>query len=89
MNQVLKVTDIFQVTGRGCVIVGIIKEGVFHKGDPVNVMRDNDVVKLTTISAIEMINYGSVNTERRDTIGLILNDIQKNDVMAGDTIING
>ena len=88
MNQVFEVTDVFQIKGRGFVAVGITKEGTFRVGDTVKVKRGDRIVKSALIKGIELIYYGSHDIERKDVLGFLLSDIYKDDVLAGDFIVN-
>lgn len=86
MSQIFNVTGAFNITGRGCVVNGVIQEGVFRIGDPVKILRNGVVVCKTVIAGIEMINYSNKCIPRDDNIGFLLKDINKQDVLAGDII---
>jgi len=89
MSQLFIVTDVFNITGRGCVVGGRIQEGVFRIGDPIKILRNGVVEGKTTITGIEMINYSSRSIPRDDNIGFLLRGINKEDILAGDIIMAG
>jgi len=87
MSQLFIVTDVFNITGRGCVVNGRIQEGVFRIGDPIKILRNGVVEGKTTIAGIEMINYSSRSIPRDDNIGFLLKGFNKEDILADDIIM--
>ena len=88
MEQVFEVTDIFEITNKGCFAVGIVAKGTFCIGDAVKIIRDDKIVKLTSILNIELVNWGSCNTYREDITAFRLSDVWKEDIFVGDIIVN-
>jgi len=87
MSQLFIVTDIFNITGRGCIVSGRIQEGEFRIGDPIKILRNGVIEGKTTIAGIEMINYSNKSIPRDDTIGFLLKGLNKEDILAGDIIM--
>lgn len=84
---ILHVSDTFNITGRGCVVCGSIKQGIFRIRDRVKILRSNEIIAYTDIVGIEMINYGSNQIHRTDNIGLLLQGISKDDILKDDYIV--
>lgn len=55
MSRLFNVTDVFHITGRGCVVHVGIQEGIFHFGDTIKILRNSVVVGAKKIAGIEII----------------------------------
>lgn len=82
------VEDIFEITGRGTVITGIIQSGSVKLNDKVFLRSQNGIVKTAFVRGIEMDRKLHETACKGDSIGLLLGDIRRNDIRKGDMIIN-
>lgn len=51
---VLTVVDVFNLTGRGVVVMGPIESGTLHTGDEVEIWEDDHLV-MTAIAGVELV----------------------------------
>ena len=79
---VLTVVDVFDLTGRGTVVVGPIESGVMKTGDPVNVRRNREIVA-TAIARVELINSRQADPR---SIALLFQDLDGLRPESGDQI---
>lgn len=83
----LTVEDVFSITGRGVVVVGKVSQGEIRVGDMVNIVGMGGNIKATTkIAGIEMFRKLLDYAKTGDNVGLLLSEISKSDVSAGDRI---
>ena len=75
------ITDAFDITKRGCVVVGEQQRGVFRMGDKVIISRDGYTVMETEIIGIELF------THHTHSPSLLLRGITKNEILKNDCVI--
>lgn len=73
------ITDVFTIKNRGVVVVGKIESGELNKNDSVLLIGQDKVIRVT-VSGIEMINP---LVPRTNTTGLLLRNLQREDVEIG------
>jgi elongation factor Tu len=81
----MTVEDVFSIRGRGTVAIGRIEQGSLETGDVV-VLRGFSYTREVVVAAIEMHKkrVGQVGTG--DYVGLVLEDIGKDEVQRGDVL---
>lgn len=83
----LRVEDVFSITGRGTVVTGKTELGPIKKGDEVVILQPDGTVIDTKISGIEqfrkMLDYADPDTN----VGLLLEDVDKKDVMKDSLVV--
>jgi len=82
------VEDVFSIKGRGTVATGRIEEGSFHIGDAVIVRKADDTVINTEITGIETFRKSIDMAVAGDNVGLLLADVDRNQIERGDEISN-
>lgn len=84
----LTVEDVFSITGRGIVVVGKVSQGEIRVGDAVSIVGMGGSIKATTrIVGIEMFRKILDYAKTGDNVGLLLSEISKSNVSAGDRIV--
>lgn len=81
----MKVEDVFDITGRGTVATGRIERGVIHSGDTVCLTKGKTVL-YATVTGIEMFRKIFDEGEAGDNCGLLLQGVTKNEVKIGMVI---
>jgi translation elongation factor EF-Tu-like GTPase len=82
----MPVEDVFMITGRGVVVTGRVATGVVTLDQPVTVVRNGAVVASTKIKGIEMFRAVKETATVGDNVGLLLDAIQRDQLMSGDLI---
>jgi elongation factor Tu len=78
----MRIVDVFSITGRGTVVTGRIERGKIRVGEEVEIVGP-DRARKAVVSGVEMIKY-RVDTEHKPgLVGLLLRDIGKNEVGPG------
>ena len=72
--------------GRGTVVTGRVERGICKKGDALEVIGFNKVVK-TTANGLEMFHKTLEQTEPGDQLGILLRGIKREDVRRGMSLI--
>ena len=75
------VEDVFTISGRGTVIVGKISQGTVNVGDTVKIGS-----LTTTVTGLEMFRKQINSASEGDTVGMILDQIDRSQIFAGDVI---
>jgi translation elongation factor EF-Tu-like GTPase len=78
------VTAVYTVTGRGTVAAGLVQSGAVRAGNPLVVLHGDERLRTTCIG-VEMIHARPPIDQR--TIGLLLQDVRKDQVTVGDEIV--
>ena len=81
----MKVEDVFDITGPGTVATGRIERGVIHSGDTVCLTKGKTVL-YATVTGIEMFRKIFDEGEAGDNCGLLLQGVTKNEVKIGMVI---
>lgn len=80
------IEDVFSITGRGTVVTGRIGSGSFRIGDSVRVTRESGEVINTAIIGIEAFRKALDVATAGDNVGLLLRDVERNQIGRGDRI---
>lgn len=78
------VEDVFSIIGRGTVVVGKIESGSISLYE--NVMIEN-TGKIVQVVGIEMFRKQLDSAQAGDSVGLLLKDISRDDIMIGSRLI--
>lgn len=82
----MTIQDVFTITGRGTVVVGRIEAGTVTTGATLRLTSTNRPERSVVVSGIEafrkMLDTASVG----ENVGLLLRDITRPDVSAGDVL---
>jgi translation elongation factor EF-Tu-like GTPase len=82
----LPVEDVFSITGRGTVVTGRITTGTISEGDQVLIMRAGQQVAMTRVTGVEAFRKVLKTASAGENVGLLLEGIDKSQVLAGDVI---
>lgn len=83
---VLPVQDVFSISGRGTVVTGEIVAGRVQIGDQVLITRAGLQVATTRVTGIEAFRKTLTVAAAGENVGLMLEGIEKSQVLAGDVI---
>ncbi len=81
----MTVEDVFSIRGRGTVVTGRIEQGTLKVGDAIEI-RGQAGLKKTVVTDIEMFRKRSNQANAGDNVGLLLRDIDKDQVQRGDVL---
>ncbi len=84
---VLPIEDVFEITGRGVVVVGRIVCGIISTGDIVDIVYANGKTIQTEIIGIEMFKKILTKAQAGDNVGLFLKNVTKADVANAHAIV--
>jgi translation elongation factor EF-Tu-like GTPase len=79
----MKVDDVFAIRGRGTVVTGRVGAGTVRVGDAIAIVRAGET-KRTRCIGIEMFRKTLEVAVAGETVGLILEGVDKKDVARGD-----
>ena len=79
----MTIEDVFSIMGRGTVVTGRIDSGEVHVGDNVNI----NGTRITTVIGIEMFRQTTDYAKTGDNCGILLKDINRDDVHKGDFLL--
>jgi translation elongation factor EF-Tu-like GTPase len=82
----LMVEDVFSITGRGTIVTGRVLAGTVAVGDQVLLTRAGTTVAQTTVTGIEMFRKSVDVASVGDNVGLLLRDVQREQVVRGDVL---
>lgn len=82
----LTVQDVFSILGRGTVVTGQVESGSVHRGDVVRQTRVDGTGRDLTVTGIEMFRKVTDAANPGDNVGLLLADIRREDIGAGDIL---
>lgn len=83
----LIVEDIFSIRNLGTVVTGKVERGTLKVGDTV-LIRGHIGEKKATVSGIEAFRKTLEQASPGDAVGLLLKDINRNDVQKGDELLS-
>ena len=83
----IKIEDVFYIHGRGVVVTGRVESGEVKLGDQVILHRKDNSEILVVIKGIEQFRKHKKSAAEGENVGLLLGDINKEDVSAGDYLI--
>lgn len=80
---VFEIHDIFSISGRGTVVVGLVKSGCVRMNDTIKIMDGDLVIKETNVGGIEMFRKILSEAEKGDKCGILLRGVTKDEVEIG------
>lgn len=91
-EYVIRVEDVFSITGRGTVVTGQVEYGIFRNGDTIHI-RANGTNHLLTSKfysgrEFRKLNTGAIKTEFKtgEDTGILLRGVNRDEVSRGDLI---
>jgi elongation factor Tu len=81
----MTVEDVFSIRGRGTVATGHIEQGSLETGALVE-LRGQGHTREVVVVAIQMLQKRVERAEAGDYVGLVLQDIAKDEVQRGDVL---
>lgn len=82
------VDDVFHIGSRGVVVTGKAEHGAVNAGSRVVIERDGRQVHTVTVNAVEFAAARRAH-DTADSVGLLLRDLCKEDINAGDVLRDG
>jgi len=76
------IEDVFSIMGRGTVVTGKVDSGEIHMNDTVMINE----TRPTEVTGIEMFRKSLDYAQEGDNVGLLLKDINRDDVHKGDVL---
>lgn len=81
----MTVQDIFSIKDRGTVVTGRIESGTVTVGDEIRIQGKSSS-KTATVNGVEIRRKVITHAQAGDDIGILLKDIDKEDVQQGDIL---
>ena len=81
------VEDVFSIAKRGTVVTGKVESGTLRVGDEV-VIRGRGGEKKAVVTGIEAFRKILQQASQGDSIGVLLKDVQRNEVQQGDELVS-
>jgi translation elongation factor EF-Tu-like GTPase len=82
----LDVQDVFSITGRGTVVTGLVASGQVSVGDRVTLVRGDGSRRVITVVGVEAFQKVLTTAETGEQVGLLLDEVERADVAAGDVL---
>ncbi len=82
----MRVEDVFSITGRGTVASGGIETGIIHTGDPVEIIGMGAEKMKSVVTGVEMFRKILDQGQAGDNAGLLLRGIDKDEIKRGMVI---
>jgi elongation factor Tu len=82
----LAVDDVFSIKGRGTVATGRIERGQVRAGDEVEIVGFTKAPRKTTVTAIEWFNKALELGRPGDSVGVLLQGVQRTDLERGQVL---
>lgn len=82
----LTVQDVFSIKGRGTVVTGRVESGTLRRGEVVRQTRADGTSRDLTVTGIEMFRKVTDTASAGDNVGLLLPDLGREDIGAGDVL---
>lgn len=79
------VQDVFSIKGRGTIITGRIESGTITVGNEI-LLQGKNSIKTTVVSGIEVRRKVNGHAKTGDDVGILLKNIEKEDVQQGDIL---
>jgi len=83
---VMPVEDVFSITGRGTVATGRITAGTVQIGDQVMITRAGEQIAMSRVTGLEAFRKKLTVASAGDNVGLMLEGIDKSQLLSGDVI---
>jgi translation elongation factor EF-Tu-like GTPase len=84
----LTVSDVFSIKGRGTVVTGKVEVGSISVGADIAVSRNGESVGRTKVAGVEMFRKTLDTAVAGQQVGLLLDEVERQDVAAGDVLRN-
>ena len=81
------VEDVFSIVGRGTVVTGRIQLGSVSVGETVVLQRVNGSTRNVTVVGIEQFRHRLNSAQAGDNVGLLLQDVARNEIAHGDLLL--
>lgn len=82
----MPVEDVFSMTGRGTIVTGRVESGKIEANERVEIIGLNST-KEATIASIEMFQKELDSAKAGDSVGLLLNGVEKSNIEKGQVIV--
>jgi elongation factor Tu len=82
----MTVQDVFSIRGRGTVVVGQIESGTLLVGDEIYIQGTGSS-RRAVVAGLEMFRKQVPQAQAGDNIGVLLRDLNKQDVKRGDVLM--
>jgi translation elongation factor EF-Tu-like GTPase len=79
----MTIDDVFVITGRGVVAVGIVEAGTVRTGDQVEIRQEGLTAARATVTGVEMFRKIVDEAVAGDHVGLLLGGVAKEDLRRG------
>ena len=79
------IDDVFRISGRGVVATGCISKGSFRVGQPVTIETANGEIE-SSVAGVEAFRKLMTIAVEGDNVGLLLANISKDQISAGDIV---
>ncbi len=83
----MTVEDVFYIRGRGTVVTGQIESGTLNLNDEVQILRPDTSRQAVVVVGLEMFRRQLSQAQAGDNVGVLLRDLQKQDVRHGDLLV--
>lgn len=70
-----KINDSFRITGRGLILIGVIKNGIINEGDVLEFSVDNIIYHRTILGVT------TVNSKTESNVGLLIETDNENELL--------
>ena len=81
----MEVEDVFGIRGRGAVVTGRIQQGGIRTGDQV-VIRGHKGMRRAVVHSVEMFGRSLHQGVTGQDVGLLMRDLERDDVERGDVV---
>lgn len=82
----MRIEDVFTITGRGTVVTGSVERGSIKLNDEVQIIGLNHDVITTTVAAIERFGEEPDKAEAGDNVAIFLKDVSRDQVKRGQVL---
>lgn len=82
----MPIEDVFSIRGRGTVVTGRVESGTLSTGDEIFITRGGTATK-TVVDGIEAFRKLLTRAQVGDRIGVLIRDVEKQDVARGDVLV--
>jgi len=85
---VMKIEDVFTISGIGVVVTGKVSAGTVRQGDSAVVRTAQGEVRRCRVVAIEKFRNKLPSATAGDNVGIVLSGVEKNQIVRGDNLSN-
>ena len=83
----MSIEDVFTITGRGTVVTGRVERGTVKIGDEIQIVGIRDEIITTKVAGIEMFREQLDYAEVGDNAGIVLENVNREDVERGQVLV--